>query len=328
MARDDSTHKVLIESIHRIARPIMRMCFRVGVSVGEVRAAFDHAAVREAERYLVSAGKKPTYSNISIITGIARHTVKHLLSDGRTLEPRSDAQMDRATRVVNGWVEDPSFLDRAGQPRELKVTGRGATIQSLVKRYAGGVGYAAILRRLIETNSVRVTEADAHGRPLAISLIRDDLPSDGSASRRLEEFGTTFEAAIGGFDLFLADPKSAQTVRPASVAVDVPTEAIPVVRRTLAESIDAIARSLRTTLRSFETSGKPRGRAGAPASGEKHQVRVSLLPWIGSRAPSSLDLGRSWRRPNDATSAKKQPRTDRANRRKKLTKPPGFIGER
>lgn len=291
-----SARLALSHSLQAVSRPLLRVCFRGGISIGELRASIDHAAVREAEAYLLALGKKPTYSNISIITGIARHTVKKLLVSEVAHQPASDAQLDRARRVLNGWLDDPAFHDGHGRPKELRLTRGRRSFLALVRRYAGGVGHAAILQRLVETRAVQVSEPSSGRDVTVVRLVRAEQVFEVDDAARFDQLGKLFGAALEGFDKFLAHPSAPDAVAPRSVEVALPLEAVNLIPRRLVSALDSSARTIRALVKpGVQPPKRRRGEAGKAM--KSCVVTVALLPCIRVPEETRPTVQRAWRRP-------------------------------
>jgi hypothetical protein len=275
----------------------MRICFRAGVSIGEIRAVIDHAAVREAEQYLIDAGKKPTYSNISIITGFARHTVRALReTDDFSLAPRRDSQLDRAVRVLNGWHEDDEFLDASGNPRELRVRGGTRSFEILSQRYAGGVGFSAVLERLLETKAVRVVQRDSNGRALKVRAIQSNPEPEITKARHFAEFGEIYGDAIDSYDAFLRQPSGQHENRVYTVSTTISAPKVRLIGRLLRDRGEATVASVDALLKRHELPLSDQKTAPASACANQFDVRVSLVTTIRAQHEAARVVDKAWRR--------------------------------
>ena len=84
-------------------------------------------------------------SRVAVLTGLSRPEVRKLMRGVRSTAPRFQP---RTQRVIDGWVSDPRFTARGGEPRSLPVTGAGVSFAALVKQYAGDVPHHAVLEEL------------------------------------------------------------------------------------------------------------------------------------------------------------------------------------
>ncbi|MGE5754015.1 MAG: DUF6502 family protein, partial [Deltaproteobacteria bacterium] len=64
-------------------------------------------------------GRKPSKSRVAILTGLSRREVLRV----KRLPAQDDLgaldRINRAARVIAGWVRDPRFIDKSGQPTVL-----------------------------------------------------------------------------------------------------------------------------------------------------------------------------------------------------------------
>lgn len=282
--------------------------------MAQLRAVLDHAAVREAEMYLLENRKKPTYSNISIITGIQRRLVANLL--GANVEdgpPPSIGALHRAVRVLNGWHEDPGWMTRLGIPATLDVRGEGRTFETLAHKYAGGVSSTAILDRLVETNTVRVIARDKQGRPSRVRPIRTTIAPDVNETRLFDELGVVYGDALEMFDANLRCSSPAERMRPYTVTATVSEPSVRAIRRQLKERGEFVQSVVDQALSLHDVS------AGANADDTRHKndefysVRVSFLCTIRPTSARKPPIENAWRRDGD----------QRPERRKVRVRQPG-----
>ena len=128
-----------------------------GVTSAEVEGLLRAVFVRQVAKTLTQPGRRTNVSEISIRTGIDRHTVARLLKAPLTLNAAS-ARLNSAGRVLQGWRSDPEY-SKNRQPRVLEIGGprsTGTTVWSLVKRYAPGVWPRLVIDELIRLGHVTV----------------------------------------------------------------------------------------------------------------------------------------------------------------------------
>jgi hypothetical protein len=298
-----NAREALLAALRRIFRPLLRICFRGGISLGEIRAELDHAAVREAESYLVEINKKPTFSNISIITGIARHAVRRLMALDIEEAPPPREALHRAVRVLNGWHEDPDFTTRKGTPALLAVRGGNKSFESLALRYAGGVSYAAILERLIETNTVEVIEEDDDGKPLRVRPRQATIEPDVNTARLFEDLGVIYGDALELFDANLRTVNNDHKIRPYTVTATVAEPSLRLIRRLLRERGDSVMSAVDETLHPHELKPSEVKRLLATNDGTLYDVRVTFLATIKPTVEKPLVIEGAFRRKRDQDSA-------------------------
>lgn len=143
------------------------------------------------------------HSQISAITGLTRREVKALSGVailnaayvvGRTKKQRID-------RVLTGWITDPEFLNRDGEPLTLTLKPADATFRALVREYAGDVTPMSVLRELERVGAVHRTKDDrvrlrkSHIRAKGFS---PDVVAD--IAQHLRDLGTTLVGNVGSAD--------------------------------------------------------------------------------------------------------------------------------
>lgn len=114
-----------------------------------------YAFARAAAAISQPASDKINHSRVAALTGLSRADVKRLLrSDEATLAAEHRHQVP-IVRVMNGWREDRRFVDRHGNPRNLKISGGPSSFVMLTKIYGGDVPHRAILEELRRIGAVR-----------------------------------------------------------------------------------------------------------------------------------------------------------------------------
>jgi hypothetical protein len=158
MTPNDLPRTLLATTAH-ILRPLVRILLRHGISY----AAFSELAKRiyfeVAKSDFVLPGKKQTSSRISTMTGLSRKEVARLESIAlEKMEPDASA-INRAARVISGWVRDPLFHDTAGEPADLPFEGNDASFSVLVKKYSGDITARTIADELTRVDAISVSPA-------------------------------------------------------------------------------------------------------------------------------------------------------------------------
>ena len=150
---DIPLHKALNEAVIKLIRPLVRVLLNHGMSHGTFSELSRRVFVEEGFAHESRAGRRPTVSKISALTGLSRKEVKRL----KELDPDElDApgkRRNRAIRVISGWVNDPVFQS-AGEPRVLPLEGEGPSFADLVKKYSGDVPTVAMLSLLLDAGNI------------------------------------------------------------------------------------------------------------------------------------------------------------------------------
>lgn len=195
-------HTREIASIAKALVPIAQLCLQTGKGAGEMILAAKLACIEVAAQNAVLADRL-NHSQISAITGLTRREVKALSGVailnaayvvGRTKKQRID-------RVLTGWITDPEFLNRDGEPLTLTLKPADATFRALVREYAGDVTPMSVLRELERVGAVHRTKDDrvrlrkSHIRAKGFS---PDVVAD--IAQHLRDLGTTLVGNVGSAD--------------------------------------------------------------------------------------------------------------------------------
>jgi len=169
--------------------PIVDFGLSSGLSAGEMCAALREAAVRNVAARQVSSGQRVNVSGIAASTGITRAEVARLWKT-RFLPP---AQKEQCTnRLLRMWHQNPEFNTVEGKPSRLRIYGSGATFESLVKQYGGGVPIRAALDELTRLGAVAVTSS-RFVRAIKSTTIDSEL-----TGRFVQQFGERGSALLSG----------------------------------------------------------------------------------------------------------------------------------
>jgi uncharacterized protein DUF6502 len=141
----------------RVLHPLVRILVRFGVSAGEFKAIVDSVYAHAGSEYLAEQDERVTYSKLAVITGINRAFLPTILANPQgEFHPRSNTQLHRAARVLNGWYDDKQFQTALGDPAVLPVDGERHSFRQLVELYSGGVYHQTILSELERVGAIRL----------------------------------------------------------------------------------------------------------------------------------------------------------------------------
>ncbi len=136
----------------QLLRPLARILLRQGITAHQFSRWAGAAFVQAAADLLAEQGTPPSYSRISTLTGLHRHTVRDLQQSALLGEPgqsdEKEYQRNRLARVLTGWFEDPNFTDRNGRPLPLPFDGPSPSFVELVRAYSGDIYPKIILEEL------------------------------------------------------------------------------------------------------------------------------------------------------------------------------------
>jgi len=150
--------KMMSYMAYRLFKPIATIFLRNFIPYKTAAKWLKQAYVDVAqnnEEFAVE-GKKHTKSRISVITGLTRVDVDHVLKMPKLINA-SEQNWNRATKVISGWISDPDYIE-GDEPRQIPLTG-DCSFESLVKKYSGGITPRAVIDELKHINTV-VVEGD------------------------------------------------------------------------------------------------------------------------------------------------------------------------
>ena len=124
-------------------RPLVRMLIKHDVSHSEFADIAKEAFVRTAFEDMPLPGRKATVSRVAVLTGLSRKEVARILGTSNA-QGLPKLTPNRAARVTTGWLTDPEFCNRAGQPKTLNKT----MFDALTQRYSGDITSGAIIDEL------------------------------------------------------------------------------------------------------------------------------------------------------------------------------------
>ena len=111
--------EVLKDTLRKILMALIRTLLRNGMAYGEFDQIARKCYVDVAYRDFTPPGKKQTVSNVAILTGLNRKEVKKLAELDLEQLGTDLRQYNRVVRVLGGWINDPRFLRKDGDPRDL-----------------------------------------------------------------------------------------------------------------------------------------------------------------------------------------------------------------
>lgn len=242
----------------RVLHPLVRILVRFGVSAGEFKAIVDSVYAHAGSEYLTEQGERVTYSKLAVITGINRAFLPAILANPQDeFRPRSNTQLHRATRVLNGWYDDKMFQTGLGEPAVLSIEGSANSFRQLVDLYSGGVYHQTMLSELERVGAIRLVGGNR------VRTLRR-TPITGGAN--LESVLTTAETAedlLNTLEHNLTSPAAEQLpVRAILGMVD--PGAVPLFRTQLGKRADALLEIMDLFIRSH---GPVPGRAGVESPG-------------------------------------------------------------
>ena len=182
--------EILRNTLRNILLALIRTLLRNGMSYGEFDQIARKCFVDVAYDDFTPTGKKQTVSNVAILTGLNRKEVKKMHELDVDQPGLNSKQYNRVIRVLGGWINDPAFLRKDGNPRDLDYEGPGS-FSELVKKYSGDMPVAAMQKALSASANIKLTD-DQQVRLLSHAYLPSDDPVEklailGNDTRQLIE---------------------------------------------------------------------------------------------------------------------------------------------
>ena len=192
--------KAIIIASRKILRPLARLLLRNGIAYGSFTEIVRRVFVEVAFEDFAPSGKKQTVSRVSALTGLTRKEVSRI----RDAEPDDDIvasqKYNRAIRVISGWNNDRTFLDKTGVPLVLPINTLEPSFTTLVKTYSGDIPTKAMLDVLVTSGSVVKNEDGT------VSLIKSAYIPSGDPVDKINILGTDVKELISTIDHNLTSP--------------------------------------------------------------------------------------------------------------------------
>lgn len=176
-------HLRLLGVLEPCLRLLARLMLRSGIGYTQFAEMAKHAFVEEALAERDIRGRATNVSRVAIRTGISRKEVARIRSAildraQQQVAPTDDApDSGHAARVLQLWHADPRFVDSAGRPSDLPLSGEGNTFSSLVRAAGGDVPPGAVRAELLDAEAV-VEMNDGRIRPTKRHFVPADVGED------------------------------------------------------------------------------------------------------------------------------------------------------
>ncbi len=115
------------------------------------KCAFVSAAIHLSNQ----EGSKSSIARVATLTGLTRTEASKLIRAGDTHPSESFVNLNRATRVADGWRNDRKFMDGNRQPKALRFASSHGSFSHLVRKYSGDIPARAMLIEMVRLRMVR-----------------------------------------------------------------------------------------------------------------------------------------------------------------------------
>lgn len=181
----------LLKALRHLLRPTVRVLLRNGVTWGEFAEIGKEVFVDVAREDYGIQGRPTNTARVALMTGLSRHEVTRVKDVLIGARDRGEPPPNRISQILTAWHTDADFIDAEGAPLVLPAAGEGASIATLLKRYAGNMPHGAVLKELEQLDLVAHTPAGF--RVKARQYIRSAADPDlvRQAGVALHDHGTT-----------------------------------------------------------------------------------------------------------------------------------------
>src|SRR5512145_1599472 len=146
---EENLTKAIAAAITKLLHPLVMFLLRNGVPYQTFADIAKRVYVDLATDKFDIPGRKQSKSRVAILTGLSRREVLRV----KRLPAQEDLgaldRINRAARVISGWVRDPGFCDESGLPADLPFEEGTVTFRRLVKMYSGDAPARAVLDELV-----------------------------------------------------------------------------------------------------------------------------------------------------------------------------------
>jgi hypothetical protein len=154
---EENVTKAIAAAITNLLRPMVMFLLRNGVPYQTFADIAKRVYVDLATEKFDIPGRKQSKSRVAILTGLSRREVLRV----KRLPDQDDLgaldRINRAARVIAGWLRDRRFSDESGQPTDLPFDGGSVCFLKLVKLYSGDAPARAVLDELLRVGVVKRT---------------------------------------------------------------------------------------------------------------------------------------------------------------------------
>jgi len=255
---EENITKAIAAAITKLLRPLVMFLLRNGVPYQTFADIAKRVYVDLATEKFDIPGRKQSKSRVSILTGLSRREVLRV----KRLPAQDDLgaldRINRAARVIAGWVRDPRFSDESGQPTDLPFDGGNICFLQLVKAYSGDAPARAVLDELMR---VGVVERTPDGR---IHLLERSYIPKGRDIDKIAILGSDTSDLVSTIDHNICHPDAPFFQRKVNYD-NLPSEVLPELKKLAGEQSQALLEHLDRWLSERDRDVNPR----VPGTGRK-----------------------------------------------------------
>jgi hypothetical protein len=216
------------KALVQLLEPLVGFVLDSGLSTQELRSILRESAVRSVAARQMEVARRVNISGIAATTGIPRAEISRILkSPANSSQQIIDRQQQSTNRILAVWHQDPKFTTPGGKPADLKIYGRGATFETLVKNHGRGIPTRAMLDELTRAGAAEVLSSRLIRVKTSVAVDR------GVTLRAIRSFGERATELLSTMLQNMRDPESPKFVASVSGTNISPTF-MPLIRKELA----------------------------------------------------------------------------------------------
>ena len=197
----ENNHNVLRNALHKLLKPLIRILLRYGYSYREFNHEAKQLFIDVCFEDFTIEGRKMTASRVAVLTGMDRKEIVKLIKARDEGLDITHVPINRASRVIGGWLRDKDYQNADGDPLTIPVKGDGVSFQSLVRKYGGDITAGPILDELLRISAVEHVDSDK------IKLLAEGYIPLSNELEKLKIMGTSARDLLTTIDYNLKSPK-------------------------------------------------------------------------------------------------------------------------
>jgi hypothetical protein len=228
------------KALLQLMEPLTAFVVDAGLSAGDMCLLVREAAVKSVAKSQLEISQRTNISGIAATTGIPRGEISRILKQKTNQFDSMNRCQQSTNRVLARWHVEPKFTDINGQPATLKLYGRGATFESLVKLYGRGIPARAVLDELLRARVVEVLPGQRIRAKASLAV------HFGLSPQMVKRFGDRASELLSTMLSHMKECESPTFLE--STTFPVTVETLPVIRRELANRGAAFLSEVRESL--------------------------------------------------------------------------------
>ncbi len=248
---EESATKAIAAAITNLLRPLVVFLLRNGVPYSTFADIAKRVYVDVATEKFDIPGRKQSKSRVSILTGLSRREVLRVKRLPAQDDPGALDRINRAARVIAGWVRDRRFSDESGHPTDLPFDGGDVSFLQLVKAYSGDAPARAVLDELAR---VEVVERTSDGR---IRLREHSYIPKGREIDKIAILGSDTSDLVSTIDHNICHPDAPFFQRKVNYD-NLPSEALPELKKLAGEHSQALLERMDRVMSERDRDANPR----------------------------------------------------------------------